>query len=132
MKWVQNDAGGAKYLTLHRNLAMNGALRPASARHKYPTELPYDYSSPAVDNDTIKKRTCTHCKMYFGAINARDNHQKTCASRNPNRRRPRETSNVPRNASIQHDIASNNDNEEVAVHATPDPETTEEENVRPM
>ena len=86
LKRAQIDAGGgAKYNTLHQNLAMNGALRPASARYKYPNELPYDYLNPAVDNDMMKKCTCTHCKMYFGAINARDNHQKTRASRNSNR-----------------------------------------------
>ena len=78
---MQDVAGGANYLTLHQNLAMKIALRPAVTRRKYPNEIPYDYSNPAIDNDTMKKQTFTHCKMYFGAINVKNIRQKMCTSR---------------------------------------------------
>jgi len=40
LKWVQNDSGGAVYFSLHQNLAMQDSLKPASARNKYPVEIP--------------------------------------------------------------------------------------------
>ena len=74
LKWMQNDSGGAVYLSLHQNIAMKDSLKPASARNKYPVEITYD-SNPAVDSATIEKRTCKYCKRYFGVINVKTSHR---------------------------------------------------------
>ena len=65
--WAQNDAGGASYLSLYRNLTMKDALAPASFRRKYPKRVPYGYSNPAVEENVMKKRTCAYCQLYFAA-----------------------------------------------------------------
>ena len=57
-KWANNDVGGASYLTLNQNIAMKDALKSDSARKKYPNEMPYDFSNPVVDSETMKKRMC--------------------------------------------------------------------------
>ena len=77
LKWASNDTG-ATYLTLSQNVTMKDALQPESARKKYLNEMPYDFSNPAVDSDTMTKRLCTKCKRLFGAINMKDAHQKMC------------------------------------------------------
>lgn len=83
LKWVRNDEGGAKYLSLTQNLAMREVLKPVSTKGKV---IPYDYSNPAVDRATIDKRTCKHCSLYFGAINVKDSHEKTCSSKPTSRK----------------------------------------------
>ena len=68
LKWVLDDKG-ATYLTLHQNQAMKDQLRPAATLRKYPGEVLYDFSNPAVKEDITKKRIYKFCGLYFGAIN---------------------------------------------------------------
>ena len=77
LKWVQDDKG-ATYLTLHQYQAMKDQLRPAATLRKYPGEVPYDFSNPAVKENVTKKRICKFCGLYFGAINIKEIHQKEC------------------------------------------------------
>ena len=81
LKWVQNESGGAVYLPLHQNLAMQDSLKPASARNKYPVEIPYNYSNPAVDSAMIEKRICKHCSRYFKVINIKTSHESACVAK---------------------------------------------------
>ena len=77
LKWVQDDKS-ATYLTLHQNQAMKDQLRKAATLRKYPGEVPYDFSYPAVKEDVTKKRICKFYGLYFGAINLKEIHQKEC------------------------------------------------------
>ena len=49
LKWAQNDARGASYLSLCQNLTMKNMLASAFLQRKYPKRVPYDYSNPAVE-----------------------------------------------------------------------------------
>ena len=75
LRWVADDKG-ATYLTLYQNLSMKDDLTPSSALRKYPRGVPYDYSNPAVKEETIRKRICKSCRLYLGAINAKESHQR--------------------------------------------------------
>ena len=68
LKWTQNHAEGANYLSHCQNLTMKYALAPAFLRRKYLKRVPYDYSNPAVEENVIKRRTCAYYQFYFGAI----------------------------------------------------------------
>ena len=81
LKWTQNYAGGANYLSHCQNLTMKYALAPAFLRRKYLKRVPYDYANPAVEENVIKRRTCANCQFYFGAINSKEAHHKLCNSR---------------------------------------------------
>ena len=48
------------------------------ATKMYSKGLPYNYSCPTVDATTIKKRSCSHCGMYFGSICRKTSHQAAC------------------------------------------------------
>ena len=93
LRWVTDDKGDT-YLTLYQSLSMKDDLTPSATLRKYPKGVPYDYSNPAVKEETIRKRICKSCGLYFGAINAKESHQRTCS---------------PVNVSLSHDHGEQNE-----------------------
>ena len=75
--WVADDKNGV-YRSLFQNMAMKDNLISDVATKMFPKGLPYDYSCPSVDAATIKKRSCSHCGMYFGSICRKNSHQAAC------------------------------------------------------
>ena len=55
IEWAKDDKD-ATYLSLYQNISLQNALMPAQATKKFPKGIPYDYSCPSVDQDTIKRR----------------------------------------------------------------------------
>ena len=48
------------------------------ATKKFPKGIPYDYSCPFVDQDMIKRRTCSHCGLYSSSLKAKSLHEASC------------------------------------------------------
>ena len=68
----------ATYLSLYHNISLQNALMPAQAIKKFPKGIPYDYSSPSVDQDMIKRRMCSHCGLYSSSLKAKSLHEASC------------------------------------------------------
>ena len=77
IEWAK-DEKDATYLFLYQNIFFQNSLIPAQATKKFPKGIPYNYCCSSVDQDMIKRQSCSHCGLYLSPLKAKSLHGSSC------------------------------------------------------